>query len=547
MHQRWTMPTPSLTNAEALTAAAPAAAAVRSASELLVEQERLLLIEATRRLSRCLEPARVIREMLQLMSELIGLNRGRVVLPDPQDPSGRSHCIAHAYGLTREEMERGRYRWGEGITGRVMASGTGAIVQDIDAEPGFLFRAVERSTLPVGTVSFIAVPVMGTHGQLGVLAAHRLRARPRPLAHDLTLLGALAAMVGQVLQVNRLVAERTAVLEQENHRLRHALHSTAGAQANPPGIVGSAPPLRQALRQLRRLAPTEFSVLLQGEPGTGKELFARTLHLLGPRPNSPFVKFGAAEMESAQLEAALFGLPPGMAGRPGSRGTAVGRWAQACGGTLFIDAIDALPLAVQQRLLAQLQQHDGDTPELRLVAASSVDLRQLAQAGGFSAELLQQLSLVPVTLPPLRERRGDLPELVRHIVSQLNQQHRRNVTVAPAALAALTEYDWPGNVRQLEELLEQLVLLTPDGELAEVRVQRALADERRRGDAAAASAAAIELPAAAPAVRHYEWVRADELPRLLEAVQRAGGNRARAARELGMTARQLNYRLKQLT
>lgn len=507
----------------------------RSASELLVEQERLLLIEATRRLTRCLEPARVIREMLQLMSELIGLNRGRVVLPDPADASGRSLQIAHAYGLTREEMERGRYQRGEGISGQVMGSGSGAIVQDIDAEPGFLFRAVERSTLPAGIVSFIAVPIMGTHGQLGVLAAHRLRARPRPLAHDLTLLGALAAMIGQVLQVNRLVAERTAVLEQENHRLRHTLHSEAGAQANPPGIVGSAPPLRQALRQLRQLAPTDFSVLLQGEPGTGKELFARTLHLLGPRPNSPFVKLGCADTEPAQLESVLFGPMPGSVG---------GRWAQARGGTLFIDAIDALPQLVQQRLLERLAQ--DETPELRLIAASSAELRALTQAGRFSAELLQQLSLVPVTLPPLRERRGDLPELVRHIVSQLNQQHRRNVTVAPAALAALTEYDWPGNVRQLEELLEQLVLLTPDGELVETRVQRALIGERLRGEAAAATAASAEAASTAPAVRHYEWVRADELPRLLEAVQRAGGNRARAARELGLTARQLNYRLKQL-
>lgn len=222
---------PSHTSKAAEMAPQPGGAGARSPTELLIEQERLLLIEATRRLTRCLEPSRVIHEMLQLMSELIGLNRGRVVLPEVNDAAGLS--IVHAYGLTREEIDRGRYRWGEGITGKVMASGSGAIVQDIDADPGFLFRAVERNTLPAGVVSFIAVPVMGTHGQLGVLGVHRLRARPRPLAHDLTLLSALAALIGQVLQVNRLVSDRTAVLEQENHRLRQALRSQSGAGPAP--------------------------------------------------------------------------------------------------------------------------------------------------------------------------------------------------------------------------------------------------------------------------------------------------------------------------
>ena len=533
----------------------------RVAGELFTEQERLLLVESARRLTRCLEPERVIREMLQLMSELIGLNRGRVVLPDPAAQAGGTLAIAHAYGLTREEMARGHYAWNEGITGRVMSSGSGAIVQDIDSEPAFLCRAVERRTLPAGRVSFIAVPVMGAHGQLGVLAAHRLRDRPRSLSSDLTLLGALAALIGQVLQVNRLVAERTAVLEQENHRLRHALLARSSQRANPAGIVGSAPPLRQALRQIEQVASADVTVLLLGESGTGKELFARALHLQSPRRSAPFVKINCGAIPEALFESELFGHERGAF--TGASTARVGRFEQAHGGTLFLDEIGDLPLPMQVKLLRVLQEKrierlGGEGREIpvdvRLVAATHQDLHKRVESGQFRADLMYRLNVIPVQLPALRERRGDVPELVRNFISRLNQQHQRNVIVGAAAMQLLCEHEWPGNIRQLGNVLERLVLLSGDGEISATLVARALQDESVR--------ASIEPPAllpqlpqppepqppaaSAPPVRHYDWVRPDELPRLEAAVQRAGGNRSRAARELGLTPRQLTYRLKQL-
>jgi Nif-specific regulatory protein len=533
-------PAPAAPSADGPAAAAPGV-------EWLLDQERLLLVEATRRLTRCLEPARVIREMLQLASELIGLNRGRVVLPDAADATGRTLVIAHCYGLTREEAARGRYAWGEGITGQVMATGIEAIVQDVDADAGFLCRAVGRATLPEGTVSYLAVPVMGAHGQLGVLGVHRLRARSRPLARDLTVLNALAALIGQVLQVNRFVADRTAVLEQENHRLRHALHAHQAHQANPAGIVGNAPRLRQALHQIEQVAAADVTVLLLGESGTGKELFARALHLHSPRRGGPFVKINCGAIPEALFESELFGHERGAF--TGASQARAGRFEQAHGGTLFLDEIGDLPMAMQVKLLRVLQERcvqrlGGEGREIavdvRLVAATHHDLHRLVEAGRFRADLMYRLNVIPVQLPALRERRGDMPELVRHFVSRLNQEHQRNAVVGPGAMASLCAYEWPGNIRQLANVLERLVLLSGDAAIGSEMVARALGDEAIRGVPPPATPPAV----GSVAVRPYEWVRGEDRQRLEAAVRAAGGNRAQAARALGMTPRQLGYRLK---
>ncbi len=527
----------------------------------LAEQERLLLIESARRMTRSLESARVIREMLQLMSELIGLNRGRVVLPDPEDPRGHLLTIAHAYGLTREEIKRGRYQRGEGITGSVMSSGVGSIVQDVDAEPDFLFRAVHRGTLPADTVSFIAVPVMGAHGQFGVLAAHRLRARPRSLASDLTLLTALSALIGQVLQVNRLVAERTAVLEQENHRLRHALQVRAPMRPNPAGIVGSSQPLRQALQQIEQVATADVTVLLLGESGTGKELFARALHLQSARRAGPFVKINCGAIPEALFESELFGHERGAF--TGAVSARSGRFEQASGGTLFLDEIGDLPMPLQVKLLRVLQERrierlGGQGREIevdiRLVAATHQDLHRLVETGRFRADLMYRLNVIPVQLPALRDRRSDIPELVRTLVSRFNQQHQRNVTVSAAALALLCDHAWPGNIRQLGNVLERLVLLSGDDEMKPAAVARALADESTREDPGNEPKPAHGFenpssstpPAPAAGTRRYDWICPQDLDRLEAALKQAGGNQARAARDLGLTSRQLTYRLKRL-
>ena len=245
--------------------------------------------------------------MLHLMSELLGLNRGRIVLVDPPGPDAgmlRTASIQHAYGLTRAEMARGRYQPDEGITGRVLSSGQPAIVQDIDAEPLFLFRAVARARLPPETVAFIALPIEINSVPIGVLACHRIRSRQRHLNDDVSVLRVLATLAGQLLQLERLVAEQTGRLEARNAVLAQALNARTARY----GLIGNSPALLQALSALERVSETQATVLLLGESGTGKELFARAVHLASGRRDQPFIKVNCSAIPGHPVRIRAFWL-----------------------------------------------------------------------------------------------------------------------------------------------------------------------------------------------------------------------------------------------
>ena len=278
--------------------------------------------EVMRLVGQSLAPEVVLREMLHLLSELLGLNRGRVVLADDVDdaegaghrrtPSGPS-SIRYAYGLTKIEIARGRYAAGEGITGAVLATGQAMIVQDIDAEPRFLARAVERANLPQETVAFIALPIEVNRRTVGVLGVHRIRRRHRLLDDDVAVLKILATLAGQL---RSLVEEKTRALEARNALLTRALESAAARY----GIIGTSPALLQALGELERVSPAAASVLLLGESGTGKELFARAVHLASPRRDAPFIKVNCAAIPDTLFESELFGHERGaFTGATGAR------------------------------------------------------------------------------------------------------------------------------------------------------------------------------------------------------------------------------------
>jgi len=529
---------------------------VDSPAESLHRQETLLMRECIRLMGRSLEPDRVIREMLHLLSELLGLNRGRVALPEAD---GEQLVIRHAYGLTRAETARGRYAQGEGITGRVMRSGETLIVQDIDSEPAYLSRAVRRASLPQETVSFIALPLEIDGRVAGVLGVHRLRQRRRALAADMAILRTVATLIGQVLQVNRLVAERTARLEAENRRLRQAL---AQSQASPSmhGIVGRSPLLARALRQLEQVAGSDASVLLLGESGTGKELFAQALHRMSPRAAAPLVKVNCAAIPDTLFEAELFGHEKGAFS--GAAQARPGRFEMADGGTLFLDEIGDLPLALQVKLLRVLQERVieriGGRKEIavnvRIVAATHRDLQQLVAEGRFRADLFYRLNVIPVALPALRERAEDIKHLALHFLDQINLAHGRRVALAPAAMASLVAYPWPGNIRQLYNVLERVVLLAERERIDDAAVEYALVTEAQgqpvdvlQPRRAAAATSSRKGAAAHPGlVREWRPVLGCEKTDIAAALEAAGGNKSRAAQALGFTLRQFNYRMRKL-
>ena len=498
--------------------------------------------EVMRLVGDSLAPEIVLREMLHLLSELLGLNRGRVVLLDGVDfsdlgrrPAQRAEAgpssIRIAYGLTRAEMARGRYAAGEGITGAVLATGHAIIVQDIDAEPLFLCRAVERARLPQETVAFIAMPIEVGRRAVGVLAVHRIRRRHRQLDDDVAVLRIFATLAGQILQLRSLVDEKTRGLEARNAALERALDSASARY----GIIGRSPALLEALGALERVSQSAASVLLLGASGSGKELFARAVHLASPRRDAPFIKVNCAAIPETLFESELFGHERGAF--TGATGARSGWFEQADGGTIFLDEIGELPLPMQSKLLRVLQEGSfvrlGASREtkvdVRLVAATNRDLAAAAESGAFRRDLYYRLNVVPIHLPSLAERREDIRPLALHLLNRANQANERNVHLGAGALEALEAHDWPGNIRELANVIERLVLLTDGSVIAKADVERFLPRSAP--------------PVAQRLVREYRDAGSHSVAELRLALARHGGNRSRAAQALGLTVRQFSYRL----
>ena len=517
------------------------------------QQERLLLSEVMRLVGGSLAPETVLREMLHLMSELVGLNRGRVVLLDDHENATeqaveptRKARIRQAYGLTRTEMERGVYEQGEGITGAVLVTGHPMIVQDIDAEPRFLARAVQRGALPAETVAFLAVPVEMGARTVGVLACHRIRSRQRALADDLALLRLLATLAGQVLQLSVLVRRRTAALEAQNALLKGVVHSAAIRY----GIVGQSPALLKPLAELERVSHSTATVMLLGESGCGKELFARAVHLASPRRDRPFIKVNCAAIPESLFESELFGHERGAF--TGAHGARAGLFERADGGTLFLDEIGEMPLGLQSKLLRTLQERSltrlGGTREIevdvRVVVATHRNLVNDVAMGRFRRDLYYRLHVVPIRLPALRERREDIKPLVLHFLSRANQEHQRNVHLSDSAWSWLQAQDWPGNIRELGNLIERLVLLSPHPLVDATLLQQWATQEDDRGTTPGEDARPMTTEPAS--VRDYRTVDSHPLQALREALQQCGGNQSRAAQRLGLTPRQFAYRWQRL-
>jgi formate hydrogenlyase transcriptional activator len=238
-------------------------------------------------------------------------------------------------------------------------------------------------------------------------------------------------------------------------------------------IVGSSPALESVLAEVERVAPTDSTVLVLGETGTGKELMARTIHHLSARCGRPFVKLNCAAIPFDLLESELFGHEKGAF--TGAIAQRIGRFEMADGGTLFLDEIGDIPLALQPKLLRVLQEQEferlgsGRTHRVnvRLVAATHRDLAEMVRNREFRSDLYYRLNVFPVSLPPLRDRREDIPRLVTHFVDVLSRRMGKQIDDIPAqTLNAFISYSWPGNVRELENLVERAVICSDDGVLA---------------------------------------------------------------------------------
>jgi Nif-specific regulatory protein len=501
-------------------------------------------------LSRSLDFAQTVRQVLDVLDEEAGLSRGLVTVVDPESGDLVVNAI---HGADIDSADPVRFQPGEGILGVLLEDKRSVAVPVVGRDPRFLNRlGLYDRNLP-----FIAAPINAGGTFRGVLAVQPDEPDDGLLAERARFVEMVASLIGRTLRLALDVAEEKKSLAEERDSLRRTVRHQYGFD----NIVGHSAAMRRVFDQIRMVAKWNTTVLIRGETGTGKELIANAIHYNSPRASGSYVRINCASLPETLLESELFGHEKGaFTGAVGSR---KGRFEMADGGTLFLDEIGEISPAFQAKLLRVLQEGEFERVggsrtlkvDVRVIAATHRDLEAAVDAGDFREDLYYRLNVMPILLPALRERPEDIPELARHLVKRIAAVQGRPLTVAEGAVRRLTQYAWPGNVRELENCLERAAVMSPTGSIDAdlIRVDRGRRREpepvpsaRVAPPAAGAEPEASSAMPATPAVIDFHDPGIDERTRVIAALEQAGWVQAKAARLLGMTPRQIAYRIQTL-
>ncbi len=488
------------------------------------------LYEISKILSSSLNLEQTVPYILRLLKKLVGFERVTLTLYDPST----DQIVVRA--TSSGSFLRDGFKKGEGITGKVWKHGVPIVVPDISQEPEFLNKLWKRKNLKGKKIAFIAVPVKASGKVVGVLSADIEITRRESLDDYTRLLNMIATLIANSFSLERKVEEEKRNLESEKRALEAELKRIY-EKLHVEGIVGRSREILSVLDIVHRVAPTNATVLLRGESGVGKEVFARAIHFLSPRANKPFIAINCGAIPENLLEAELFGYEKGAF--TGAYSSKKGKFELANGGTIFLDEVGELPLHLQVKLLRVLQEKEierlgSSKPvkvDVRIIAATNRDLESMVREGKFREDLYYRLNVVPIFIPPLRERREDIPVLAQHFLERFKKEYAKDVSISHEVMDALMNYEWKGNVRELQNVLERMVILDRDGTLTE----EDLPQEMRR--TYPASRETVKIPVNGESI----W---DVERKLIErALSETGFVIKEAAKKLGMTPRQVSYRI----
>src|SRR3954453_5204187 len=527
------------------------------AHESRADQELNVLQEIGQVLSSTLELREVFGKMMQLISDKLDMHRGQLVLLD--DSSGRLRTEA-ALGMTPDEIERGKYALGEGITGNVVATGRPRIIPDLRNEPDFLNRT-GRLSHDLGTpISFICMPIKVEGRTAGALSIDKPFVSEDQLRGDLKFLEILAAFLAQAIQINRIVMRQKEVLLEENAQLRAQVRDRYRFE----NIIGDSPAMHEVFGTVAQVASSRATVLLLGENGTGKEMIAKAIHYNSSRKDKPFVRVNCGALAGTLFESELFGHVKGSF--TGAIRDKMGRFEAADGGTIFLDEIGTLEPQLQVKLLRVLQEREfervGDTQtvkvDVRVIAATNVDLQEEVAKENFREDLFYRLNVVSIYLPPLRNRREDIPRLIDYFLDKYNSINERKLRrISRDMLNVLLRYPWPGNVRELENAIERAVVLSRDEDFTEDLLPlsvRMFAAQRKTAQSSE-SIETLTKKLADQSVGHYEMREGEIYSLVIDQIERAliekalgkcNNVKTKAADFLGINRNTLNKKVKDL-
>jgi Nif-specific regulatory protein len=515
------------------------------------ELEMGLLREIGQALGSSLDLREVFDNIMHILADGLNMHRGTLVLRD--SPTGTLR-IAAAHGLSEQEVSRGVYQMGEGVTGTVVATGQPVVVGDIRHDPRFLNRTGARRKLMEGApVSFICVPLRIAEEVVGALSADRGFEDAETLEKDMRLLQIVGAMISQAIQINRMVAVEMAELLG-----RDESGEGPGSRYAVGNIVAASSAMKEVLDTANVVARSDATVLVQGETGTGKELLARIIHSNSPRRERAFVAVNCGALQDTLLESELFGHVRGA--YTGAVSDREGRFQLADGGTIFLDEVSSMSQQLQVKLLRVLQEKEFERVgsstamkvNVRVVAATNVDLAAQVEKGQFREDLYYRLNVVSIDVPPLRERREDILLLVDHFMEVFSQENAKPVTkLSREALDLLVSYQWPGNVRELENCIERAIVLSQKGTITAELLPDPVRHRQGRFQRRPGTAPGTGLDQIITGLRQTESghlydavVSAAERALITTVLAANDGVQTRAARELGMSRNTLRARMK---
>ena len=526
------------------------------------------IYEISKILGGTLDLDKALHEVLNVLSAYLNMRHGAVVL---KDETGAA-ALAAVTGMSLQLARSGALKYPFTAAEKVIATGIPMVAPDIRDEPLLAEMMADGDSLDDESISFLCVPIKTTDKPFGALSVERAwtGAARYVFEHDLRFLTMVATLIGQTVTLHQKVADDRDTLMTDAARLQKRMEEVRPTLPirGLEDVVGSSEAMARVFAHVQQAAPTKATILLRGESGTGKELVARAVHILSSRAQKPFVKVNCAALSESVLESELFGHDKGAF--TGAVAERKGRFELAHGGTLFLDEIGEISAAFQAKLLRVLQEGEFERVggsktikvDVRLVAATNRDLESAVADGSFRADLYYRLNVVPIVLPPLRERAGDIPLLAMYFLKQFNEENGRGMVFSHNALEALQRCYFPGNVRELENCVYRTATMTKGEVIDEMdlscRNDTCLSStlwHKRNAHAAPPQTAPIPVPSGplvhpppAPAPPAPPSIAGDgdesERDRLVQAMERCGWVQAKAARLLGLTPRQIGYALK---
>jgi Nif-specific regulatory protein len=531
------------------------------------------IYEISKMLTRPARLETALSGVVNLLHSFMDMSGGLIALLDEED---RTTTVVGA-GWNEAEAREQFERLPEPAVGQIVVSGMPLVVRDVAQSPLFAQWSELKAEDAAVVRSFVGVPIKGESRTIGTITIERVGSQSSPgtLDEDVRYLTMIANLVGQTVALQTMVERDRERLMEERNRLEQELEQkNAAKHEGISWIIGKSAAILEVTEKVQLVARCNLPVLLCGESGTGKELFARAIHEYSPRKEMPYIRLNCAALSESVLESELFGHDKGAF--TGAIGMRKGRFEMADGGTLFLDEIGEISTTFQAKLLRVLQEGEFERVggnhtikvDVRLVTATNRNLEAAVIAGDFRSDLYYRISVVPIFLPALRERREDIPLLAREFVKRFNKEHGVSLSISPRAMEVLTACDFPGNVRELESCVRRTAALTKnpvlqaeDFELSSKSSSAAMNKSMSRARAASegsrshpvAELTEAERAAAVPGNGEQDEGTSgegasegdfSERERLVDAMERAGWVQAKAARLLGLTPRQMGYALR---